>query len=248
MAAERKLIILDLNGTILHRLTHEWECKAFRQHPIVLKNNLSTDVTVNGAKITFRPFSERFLGCLFRHFDVAVWTSCQPKNAFPIVYQSFKTFLDVGSLLKQSKSYDLSPSQVLLFQRFTESIDQLLEKTRDLHRLQFVWTQSECDTVFPETKEPVEKFIKPIRKKNLDKVWQAFPQYSKLNTLIIDDTEAKLVGHEDNHLQIPEFNTIQEDVDFTKDDVLLKLQHYMEALNNENPKDVRAYLSEHKFE
>lgn len=240
---------MDLNGTILNRLTHEREMKAFRSHPIVLKKKLSSHVTVHGSKIIFRPHALTFLEGLLQSFDVAVWTSSRPKNAFPMVHHAFQPLLDYGSLWSQANAYNLTCRDVLLgpSDRQAQNLHQdLLASTAGRHRLKFVWTQEECDTIsFPQTKG--KAFVKPLRKKNLNKVWHAFPEYNALNTIIVDDTQAKLAEHNENHLVIPEFSAIDPAIDFTADEHLLQLIDYFQGMLEANPADVRVYLQNKTF-
>ncbi len=249
MAECRRLIILDLNGTILNRLTHEREMKAFRNHPIVVKQKLSSDITVHGSKIIFRPHASTFLASLLKNFDVAVWTSSRPKNAFAMVYYTFAPLLDFSKLWEQACAYKLSCRDVLLgsSDRQAQQLQQqLLHSTAGLQDLKFVWTQLECDTV-KQAQEKGCNFLKPLRKKDLNKVWQAFPQYNALNTLIVDDTQAKLADHNDNHLSIPEFSVTEHGIDFTQDDQLLRLENYFDTLLQSNPSDVREFLKNKAF-
>lgn len=241
----RRLIILDLNGTILNRLTHEHEFKVFRKHPIVTKRALTSDITIHGSKIMFRPHRLGFLKHLLQNFDVAVWTSSRPKNAFAMVYYSFESLLDFETLRAESKRYGLTSRQVLLGQselKAKEKEAELIQETRNRHRLAFIWTQEECDTIEQERPEGA-KYVKPLRKKDLTKVWTAFPQYSPQNTIIVDDTREKLAEHNDNHLVIPEFDVTDHEVDFTTDDHLLHLKAYFETLLQADPHDVRDFLA-----
>lgn len=248
---DRRLLILDLNGTILHRLTRETEFKAFRTHPAVLQAGLKTDMTVNGAKIVIRPHAKHLLGHVLEHFDVAVWTSAQPRNAYPMTFYAFSPLLDVDPIMSLGQHYALTPRDILLgsSERQAESLrDRLLEETKGRARLRFLWTQHECDTESPKKETPTTLFVKPLRKKNLHKVWSAFPRYSSRNTIIIDDTLAKLEAHAENHLQIPEFSVLQHDTDFTLDDHLLTLKAFLDRLIAEDPADVREFLARHQLD
>lgn len=251
----KRLLVLDLNGTILHRLTHAFEFKLFKAHPIVLATNLKTDITVHGCKIVFRPHATNLLTFLLKHFDVAVWTSSRPKNALPMVHQAFKNLLDFACILEEAQKRNVTVRQVVLgpSDKGAQAMkEQLLEQTKDKARLKFIWTQSECDTVPLEDKKndsditeaPTKSsFTKPIRKKNLTKIYETFPdRYSPSNTLIIDDTTAKLQDHVQNHLQIEEFNVTDHETDFTEDRNLLRLKKYLERLINEDPEDLRSFL------
>ncbi|KAF1965860.1 HAD-like protein [Bimuria novae-zelandiae CBS 107.79] len=59
----RKLVILDLNGTLLHRPNARNQPK----------------------KMVARPFLNRFLAYLFANFDVMVWSSARPENVKVLV-------------------------------------------------------------------------------------------------------------------------------------------------------------------
>lgn len=129
--------------------------------------------------------------------------------------------------------------------------ERLLEETRDKYNLKFIWTQTECDIVKDDNNSTSEdttksKFIKPIRKKNLTKIYSAFPDlYTPSNTLIIDDTDAKLADHFENHLKIDEFTVADPDIDFTADRKLLQLKKYLDRLIKEDPEDLRTFLAKY---
>jgi hypothetical protein len=296
----KRLLVLDLNGTILHRLTHAFEVKLFRNHPIVISNNLKPDITVHGSKIIFRPHAITFLTHVLKHFDVAVWTSSRPHNALPMVHYSFKNLLDFSSILEEANQRSVAVRQVILgpSDKGADLMkERLLEDTSGKAKLKFIWTQSECDTVVnnedkerdtefisnstessTESSRPADsssvdnnntttttassasssssssaskhasKFTKPIRKKDLSKIYTAFPVYTPLNTLIIDDTDAKLADHLGNHLCVPEFKVTDHAVDFTVDKSLLKMKKYLDRLVKEDPEDVRTFLSKYDLE
>ncbi|KAI9016752.1 NLI interacting factor-like phosphatase-domain-containing protein [Hyaloraphidium curvatum] len=84
--APRVLICLDLNGTLLDRLTDGDRIKRSRTNP---KCPPIPDLVINGKKIYFRPYLDLFLEGLFRSFAVATWTSAMPKNADPMVTHLF---------------------------------------------------------------------------------------------------------------------------------------------------------------
>ncbi|TEB16909.1 hypothetical protein C9890_0558, partial [Perkinsus sp. BL_2016] len=144
----KRLLVLDLNGTILHRLTHAFESKLFKSHPLVVKKNLKTDVTIHGSKIVYRPHSTVFLSFILKHFDVAVWTSSRPHNALPMVHHSFKNLLNFSYILEEAEGRGVTVRQIVLgpSEKAAALIkDRLLEESKDRPRLKFIWTQSECD-------------------------------------------------------------------------------------------------------
>ncbi|KAI9099237.1 NLI interacting factor-like phosphatase-domain-containing protein [Phlyctochytrium arcticum] len=75
------LLVLDINGTLLERLTKSEQrilAKANPQLPPSCHFHLSR------AQGYLRPYLDTFLSHVFRHFHVAAWTSATPKNAFPM--------------------------------------------------------------------------------------------------------------------------------------------------------------------
>lgn len=283
----RRLLVLDLNGTILHRLTHSFETKLFRKHPIVIFKSLKPDITINGNKIVFRPHTAVFLAHVLKHFDVAVWTSSRSQNAIPMVHHSFNSLLDFTGVLKEADKYNLSVRQVILgpSDKGAQLMkERLLQQTCGRSNLKFIWTQTECDIYLPcisndvrsksnpsenasspdrdpKTELPAHNmyfnsksshsnsFIKPLRKKDLSKIYSAFPSiYTPLNTLMIDDTNEKLIDHLQNHLRIQEFNVTDHEIDYTQDIHLLKLKKYLEFLVKEDPQDVRLFLSKYSLD
>ena len=256
----RRLLVLDLNGTILHRLTHAFETKLFRNHPIVISEKLKPDITIHGCKIVFRPHAITFLTHILKHFDVAVWTSSRPQNALPMVHHSFKNMLDFSSILEEAKQRNVSVRQVILgpSDKGAELMkEKLLKDTQGKTKLKFIWTQSECDTVAVDKKKDQQSanddsskpsFTKPLRKKDLDKIYSTFPACTPLNTIIIDDTDAKLIDHLENHLCLPEFNVTDHSIDFTADKILLQVKKYLDRLLKEDPEDVRTFLAKYDLE
>lgn len=78
----RLLFVLDLNGTLMERLTRSTEKQAFKLNPH--HDGSKTSVTVNGTPMIIRPHLDRFLDCLYEYGEVAVWTSMTDRNATAI--------------------------------------------------------------------------------------------------------------------------------------------------------------------
>jgi len=85
ISRKRILFILDLNGTLLHRLTKSELVIKAREHP----QSRSSDCIVNGNPIYFRSGHLKFVEGLFELGEVAVWTSAMPKNALPMTRNVF---------------------------------------------------------------------------------------------------------------------------------------------------------------
>ncbi|KAI8620922.1 HAD-like domain-containing protein [Chytriomyces sp. MP71] len=83
------LIVLDLNGTLLDRLTKGPERSAANKNPLRPKE---PDYSLNRCKIYLRPYLDVFLKFLLENFHVAAWTSATPKNAHPMVDFIFEPF------------------------------------------------------------------------------------------------------------------------------------------------------------
>lgn len=239
VGGKQLLFILDLNGTVLARLTRRGEQAAMQQHP----QFRPPDCSVRGSHVYLRPHLRPFLQALLRLGTVAVWTSALPKNAFPMVLHCFGGLLDLQGLASNgngaSAGSDLSP----YLQRHAD-VAALVGSGP--HRLHFLWTQEQCRVGRPSVGG------KPEFVKDLDRVWQAFPDYGRRNTIMIDDSEEKLLHHRSNLLRIPEYNVLNPTVDFTRDDALLRLRDYLGELQARHSQsqadfDAQLYLRSHPF-
>lgn len=77
---ERTLVVLDLNGVFIERV--------HRTKQTFLKTEFSF-LTPNGYYVFIRPYTKRLLAFLFKHFDVAVWSSMNHFNTSLIVERLF---------------------------------------------------------------------------------------------------------------------------------------------------------------
>jgi hypothetical protein len=223
----RRLFIVDLNGTLLHRLTRAHEVIAAKEHP----KYRPAEFGVRGNPLYFRPFHYEFLKSLFDYGDVAIWTSARPKNAIPMVLRAFKGLLDIEAIKLLSSTI---AEQV---HRQKAVVDFVGSGTRTL---KFLWTQEECDIIDSETSEITFR-------KDLDKVWMEFPEYNESNTVMVDDSMDKLRDHSENLLCIPEYLVTEASIDFTKDTALYGLSNYIKSMSMAEPNDVREYLKSHLF-
>lgn len=75
----RYLVILDLNGILVHR-----EYLGNREPCVLDSLSVDENSTIIGlTKITRRPHLGPFLDFLFKHFDVALWSSALSRNIIP---------------------------------------------------------------------------------------------------------------------------------------------------------------------
>lgn len=255
------LIILDINGTLVSRLTKSHEHRLANSHPLFRK----PDVTVNGYPIYFRPGLRSFLSGLFKlgngQHRVAIWTSAMAKNAVPMVVKMFGPLLDyaemhddfladgteysreIANLLNTHFNSRISQKKSLEFGdgEFNDELE--LSKALELtsispikkKKLSFIWSQGQCE-VFKKLRKSSEPFSdKPEFRKDLDRVWSSKGNsHSPLNTLIIDDSAEKIDLHPLNHMNVSTFSVaVDPSLDFTTDDVLDRLLKHLQILVSE---------------
>lgn len=162
MGNHRFLIVLDLNGTILQRLKSD----VILRHLKAKNPEIKSVGKILGRPIICRPGSTEFLEKLLRIADVAVWTSAQSKNAIPMVMMSF------AGLLSKDYYSRMPADLVEIYKNFQDNFP--LAKKYGRGRLQFIWTQKECDEI-PSKYTGSDKNYKPDFRKDLGKIWQAFP-------------------------------------------------------------------------
>ncbi|KAI8828782.1 HAD-like domain-containing protein [Chytriomyces cf. hyalinus JEL632] len=81
MSKRKLLVVLDLNGTLVDRLTKQHERKMASQNALCPKHS---DLTLERCRVFLRPYLDVFLRFLLDNFHVAVWTSAVSKNAHPM--------------------------------------------------------------------------------------------------------------------------------------------------------------------
>jgi len=74
----KKLLLFDLNGTIL-----------FRDRGPCRKGYRINESKVRDQKVWMRPYAKKFLDFVFGHFDVGVWSSAMKQNVEPLVKLAF---------------------------------------------------------------------------------------------------------------------------------------------------------------
>lgn len=88
---KRILLVLDLNGTLLDRISKPGSSSLSEKRHQHLPDPaiLFPDYVINKQKVYLRPFLDTFLSTIFQHFHVAAWTSATTKNMVPLVEQVF---------------------------------------------------------------------------------------------------------------------------------------------------------------
>lgn len=237
MAEKRLLVILDLNGTILHRIKTE----------ILLKNLQRTNPDIipigkiHGRPIVSRPDAHNFLSNLLEMADVAVWTSAQAKNAVPMVMLAF------SGLLNRYFYEDEMPVKLKeIYSQFRDHpsiCESFGEKS-----LKFLWSQDECDEVPTKASKKGNSNYKPDFRKDLYKVWKANPGvYGPTNTIMIDDSPKKLGNLTANLLCVPEYDLAQNPFASRTDQTMNILDAYLRRLVESSPPDVREYIADNPF-
>ena len=90
MSRIKRLIILDLNGLLIHRLykSEYLKCKRLLQDHY-RQNHLTEAVPKGNFAVWFRPNVKEFILWLMDHFHVAIWSSVLQHNIQPIVEHLF---------------------------------------------------------------------------------------------------------------------------------------------------------------
>lgn len=245
---QRLLVVLDLNGTLMHRLKDETK--------YILVKSMNPDIQflgkIHGRPVVGRPGCHQFLKSLLEIADVAVWTSAQTKNAVPMIMLGFAGLLDPDLWqMKGSLDEAFSPEHAAevrqCYINFKDRED--FPKETGFKRLAFVWSQSQCDiTGYSEGRHAGDK--KPEFFKNLRKIWKAFPnKYDCFNTLIIDDSHKKIPSTLRNNLiEIPEYDIEKNPKQAHEDSVLLDLCKYLEKAVTAAPTDIRKYMQNKPFQ
>ena len=80
-----KLIILDLNGTLLYR--------QYNKSKTILRND-TPDFVIGYFDCYLRPGLDKFIEYIFKNYTVGIWTSATKVNAIPLINKVFEKYLD----------------------------------------------------------------------------------------------------------------------------------------------------------
>ena len=206
----KPLLILDLNGTILHRLTRSHERSAARIHP----SYTGPSYTVNGHPCFLRPHLHTFLQWAFGVFEVGVWTSARRMNAVPMTMNALQDFVDFSEMESELKAFT--------------SFESLTKNDAGRYKLKFLWNQEQCVITY-KPKTDTDFNYKPHFVKDLNRVFAQYHQYNTTNTFIIDDSSAKIKpDHISCLIKIKEFRVDNKAVDYKKDNELLQLKSILQ--------------------
>lgn len=241
----RPLVILDLNGTLLQRLTCDAALKLLqKQNP-----DIRSIGKIHGRPIISRPGATKFLGELMELADVAVWTSAQTKNAVPMVMLAFSGILQremYETVWKADKTEHLDElKQCCMNFKDRKDFPQCFGE----QKLAFLWTQTQCEVAGYKAGDRGKGDRRPEFTKSLNKVWKLFEPYNSRNTIIIDDSHQKIPKtQQGNLIAIPEFSPEGGDAKMClADDTLERLSEYLRALVSTAPADVRQFMASNPF-
>jgi hypothetical protein len=79
---KKLLIILDLNGVLVHRLKASKEKLPQASSP---EHALKPTMTLGGRKVIFRPSVEQLFTAIPEHVQLAIWTSAEKRNVVQIL-------------------------------------------------------------------------------------------------------------------------------------------------------------------
>lgn len=91
-----------------------------------------------------------------------------------------------------------------------------------------------------------KKDVKQETMRDLNKVWKRLPEFDVTNTIIVDNSVDKCENCIENSIIVPTF-VDSKTLAVQEDDTLIKLEHYLTQLVDDEPTDVRIYLRNHPF-
>eukprot|EP01080_Neovahlkampfia_damariscottae_P011995 gene11995-5395_t len=103
------------------------------------------------------------------------------------------------------------------------------------------WT--DIDDCVKDTRKEAEKFGTI---KNLNVVWDRYPDFDHTNSFIIDGSLSKM-SHPSNGIFIPEYNFENDNINFEEDKTLLNLKDYLEILSDEKLDNAQDFLKSNTF-
>lgn len=82
MSSQQHLLILDLNGLLLHR---QYQSVADEQQKTSNHRRACADAIINNFAVYIRPDAIEFLKWCHEHFVVALWSTCRRQNMQPLI-------------------------------------------------------------------------------------------------------------------------------------------------------------------
>ena len=254
-SAKRMLFILDLDRVLLHRVKTKLDKLQSEKHPYYTKPKY----TVKGDHVYPRPGAHKFLKTLFDLGDVAVWTTSMAGYTGPLVMYSFHGLHNISDSRSRIQMLDMTVRTNKIVRKknmkhsgpyslqfvwglnWCDVISPVLANLNTESPPTLTGSPEESNPSIPRLGELMKKDkvavmyakgdSKPEFIKNLDRVWQTFPQYTPENTLMIgaDPKTQQIDRYPLNNIVIPPFDVLDRYVNFTEDSCLPTLAAFLES-------------------
>ena len=221
----RKLLILDLNGTLLYR-------------PRNPSKPRYVDMRQASAVPVVRPHLDIFLKYIFSHFDVMIWSSAQPKNVNSMIdavmnRRQKKMLLDIWARDTLGLSQEEYNKKSVVFKDLERVFKRQPSQTR----------KKNSQKVAMETSGGLVDVIDDVQEDVAEEEDGRQTRWDITNTILLDDSLVKASLQPYNHIYIPEFMGLQNGGD--QDDALQQVIGYLEELRYQG--DVARFIKQRQF-
>lgn len=203
------LLILDLHGVLIQRIG--------KKHPEMGRlthNRRPPYMRHNHHDIWLRPYLRKFLTIASARHNIAIWSAAQLQTINPLM-QEMSDLTQLEPPFRQRCAY------IFDRRRCRPDTDRRNGCYSVVKYLPDVWSTPpfQYGVPSPSSSQPsIAKHIRPAI------------QFNERNTIIIDDTFAKVRYHPDSALVLPEYNVYNYNFTYDNDDTLLWILLYLEYL------------------
>ncbi|KAJ3234382.1 hypothetical protein HDU78_005876 [Chytriomyces hyalinus] len=212
MSKRKLLVVLDLNGTLVDRLTKQHERRMASQNALCPKQS---DLTLERCRVFLRPYLDVFLRFLLDNFHVAVWTSAISKNAHPMTEFIIEPFGGAEAL-------------EFVWDRDQCILDPIPKKPfNTIKDLRLIWREAQNPNLRNN-----ETFDDTLPDANLSIPFTPSHVWDETNTILLDDSASKSCRTPLNHLLIPTFSVwdLKATPNCDQDTTLLATMSYLKHL------------------
>lgn len=251
LSAKRMLFILDLDRVLLHRVKTKLDKLQSEKHPYYSKAKF----TVKGDHVHPRPGLYKFLKTLLDLGDVAVWTTSFSGYTGPLVMFTFHGLLNISVVRSRIQMIDMTirTNKIVRKEVMKKTGPYNLQFVWGLNRCDVVspilvnrsTELAPGEVLLPPAPVRFGELIKTDKKevmyakndlqpeyiKNLDRVWEKFPQYTPENTLMIgaDPKAQQMERYPLNNIVVPPFDVLDRYVNFPEDSCLPNLAALLQS-------------------
>ncbi|KAJ3385173.1 hypothetical protein HDU80_000743 [Chytriomyces hyalinus] len=214
------LVVLDLNGTLVDRLTKQHERRMASQNALCPKQS---DLTLERCRVFLRPYLDVFLRFLLDNFHVAVWTSAISKNAHPMTEFIMEPFGGAEAL-------------EFVWDRDQCILDPIPKKPfNTIKDLRLIWREAQNPNLSNN-----ETFDDTLPDANLSIPFTPSHVWDETNTILLDDSASKSCRTPFNHLLIPTFSVwdLKATPNCDQDTTLLATMSYLKNLLKNHDEDM----------